>query len=885
MTELFGSFLIFVVGLQMDLVALYQQYYLKTDISPVLPEEDIDVEEVYVPLLMERFCSHEETVRQRGIPIYFFEDMFFYRQTSFKNIFLTADAGVGKTTLCRKLTSTWCKVHSCQDDFLPLDSIQRSKFRTSDNIELENNQTMKKFTYLFYVSLRHTNDEKTIEEMIRTQLLSEQDTDLLTTILDEQSDRCLVILDGLDEWNTPAKVPKTPFISSGLPYKEVKRPYVTFYTTRPWKLENIRPKSGEIDAEIKLLGIDTVAAAKLAKTVVEKLNDISIKKNSTNAEDFIVYLDSKELRNLISIPILLKLLACLWHEEHIFGSSLCGLYASVIDLLFRLAIERGEHDKRFMDTLKKLKNIGKGSLPDCFDNRSNCNDLVALIKILSNVAFKALFENEQKASLVFEGSDLTKFGLSRDEMYFCLKSGLLSQRLLLGKSAINRCRSVTFLHKTFQEFFAALHIVCSENVDVLNTVFDVCNSVERVLEMTKVIQFIGGMSPQTLYRISEHIMVLTDRDARFQSYRSIDSARIFIIMVQELLFMSIKEAVDCGNIDLPQFKLRDVHLWDENMNDYVLYVDPADMKSLSSNSGITTAIASQVSKANSLQLFCYSGLFGTFQKNLFFNILDSSSKTLVCLNVKSANIELPHELKFARMQMLTKLLLSDVTVDHSTLMRLLSDSVHLRECIAMCVYCFRDENCKCNYLPSSEGPGLLNLINTSVQRFECKFGFQMFRHVGTAENLRELSIAHSKEPEILTEVTRILRSSRALEKIYLHDVTPEILNVSLPKNLDALCCIQLSELSVDMESVLTLLKDAEFTPASFTMRFDDVKLISGRVDEMKAIIEQSKTFEIDGFKKRWKRRGNVKRAMYKPAPARNLETVFSMVLSKHKRNI
>ncbi|XP_045196439.2 uncharacterized protein LOC123551515 [Mercenaria mercenaria] len=869
--------------LQTELITLYQQYYLKTDVSPLLPEEDVDVDEVFVPLKMERLYKPDQKDLRRGDPVYFFKDIFFHGETRFRNIFLTADAGVGKTTFCRKLTSTWCKVHSRTKPTGNLLNVstQRSKFRTKENIESRNKDTMIKFTYLFYVSLRHTNEEKTIEEMIRVQLLTERNRDLLITILEEQPDSCLVILDGLDEWNAPLKLPKSPFITSGLPDKEVKRPYVTLYTTRPWKLENIRPKSGEVDIEIKLMGIDAVEAGKLANTVVEKLNKSTY--TSVNVEDFIQALELKELKTFESTPILLKLLACLWHEEQSLGASLCGIYCSVLELLLRVAIERNSNDDLFMKTLNKLQTAQEQSLPTLtfFQNKSICKTLIEFLKLLAKCAFKALFESTQKAALVFEGTDLSTFGISQEEMQFCLKTGIMSQRLLPGISVINRCRSVTFIHKTFQEFFAALYVVTSNDELALDTVLRVCNSVEKVLEMGKVIQFIGGMCPSILYNISEHIAKLTDEDARFKAYRSVDSSMIYIVMIQDLLFSSIKESLDCGHTELPQFKLRDVHLWNEDTNECVLYVDPCYIKSLSSNSCITTDMKTHISETQSLKLIFFSGLFGEFPKKEFFDIVEKSCETLVCLVIKTANIERQGKFNFPKLHTLTKIVLSDVTLDHSTMICLLSGSPHLHECFAMCVYCFKDENCQCNSTSTKEEP-IVNLVSTNVHRFECRFGCNLFRHVRKAENLSEICVANLKDPETMTDIARIIQTSKALKTLQIHGITSEIMALPLPSEPNTLRSIQLSEISVRMIAVLNIIEAAQKTDDSFVMKFDNVTLTTGRIDEMKEVVGRSKTFQIDSFRKRYKIKGNFKRPKYKNSPGS--EAVFSMVLSKANRN-
>ena len=872
--------------LQTNLITLYQQYYLKTDVSPLLPEEDVDIDEIYVPLKMEKVNKHGQKYSRKSEPVYFYEDMFFQAEgPMFRSVFITADAGIGKTTFCRKLTSTWCKVHSqnCQISLLNLDT-NYSKFRTKENIESRDRHTMSKFTYLFYISLRHTDKEATIEDMICSQLLDENSKDIIISILKEYSNRCLVVLDGLDEWEAPYKLPKSPFITSGLPDKEVKMSYVTLYTTRPWKLEKIRPKTGEVDLEIKLIGIDSSAAKKLAKAVIERLNE-----NSNTAikdvDNFMQRLGSNHFQNLESIPILLKLLACLWHEDLDVGSSLCAVYSSVLEQLLRIALERNVRDEEFVKTLEKLQTHSENteqsnSVRNIFQNKSNCQTLIQFLKVLSKIAFKALLGDGKKANLVFEGSFLATLGISDMEMQFCLKTGILSQRLLLGKSAINRCKSVTFIHKTFQEFFAALYVVISDENKAFDILLNIWQDVEKVLEMGKVIQFIGGMSPQLLCKISEHIVKLTDADDRFFSYRAVDSSRILILMIQDLMFLSVKESLACTQATLPNFHLRDVHLWDEDMNKYVLNFDPLSVKSLSTNSSLTDAELIHITKTSSLKLLCFSGLFGKFSKKEFFNILDKSSDTLVCLAIKTGGIERQEQFHFSKLQNLRKISLSDVTVSHTTMYRLLTDSEHMLECHAMCVYCFSDETCQCNNITDTETPTMLK--STEIKRFESSYGCGMLRHISKAERLEELRVLYPNDPAVVKDIIRITQSCKSMKIMQLHGIESELLTIPLPRTPSSLCSVQLSELNLRPETILDLLHAGKNADESCIFEFEDVTLTTGHIDKLKEEIENSGIFQIKYIKKRFKVKGKFRRAKFKNSL--DSGSTFSMGLVKNTTN-
>ncbi|XP_052818045.1 uncharacterized protein LOC128244069 [Mya arenaria] len=112
------------------LVETYKNHCLTSDVSPLFPEEDDNIDDLYVSLQMERrtqTLGKKEISASRGADIYrsrtsevaeqlnTFEELFKKNGEGVENIFIVADAGMGKTTLCRKITSTWCTANDEQE--------------------------------------------------------------------------------------------------------------------------------------------------------------------------------------------------------------------------------------------------------------------------------------------------------------------------------------------------------------------------------------------------------------------------------------------------------------------------------------------------------------------------------------------------------------------------------------------------------------------------------------------------------------------------------------------------------------------------------------------------------------------------------------------------
>ncbi|KAH3870989.1 hypothetical protein DPMN_034183 [Dreissena polymorpha] len=111
------------------------------------------------------------------------------------------------------------------------------------------------------------------------------------------------------------------------------------------------------------------------------------------------------------------------------------------------------------------------------------------IDVIAKAAFSFLFSNEKETSLVFSDINLSAH-LSESTKQFALHSGLISKR----KSKKCYDSTSSFVHKTVQEFFAALHI--SNNTDVIDNV--ICEYLklnrDSYLDISQVLIFLCGFN-------------------------------------------------------------------------------------------------------------------------------------------------------------------------------------------------------------------------------------------------------------------------------------------------------------------------------------------------------------------------------------------------------
>ncbi|WAR11949.1 hypothetical protein MAR_026129 [Mya arenaria] len=414
---------------QKYLVETYKKYYIKSDVSPLFPEEDENIDDLYVSLKMERRAhtlGKEKTLTRCGADIYktrtsevaeqlnTFEELFQKNGERVENIFIVADAGMGKTTLCRKITSTWC---TCYDEQICNASTENSVETTMHctdavrKISTGNQQCMLQFRFLFYVSLRHATTEHSIEEMVEHQLLQEKHINLFHSILEKIPQQCLFIVDGLDEWKSRANEQKSPKTIDGLPAKNCK--CTTLITTRPWKFAEVRPRTSDVDSEVHL----------------------------------------KE--------------------------------------------RRGEN--RDQETHKEERHLEE-KLPFMLQNFSEFTSHARMLLALGEFSFKTFVKSN---TLVFELSNFEQYGMTKKDTRAFLEMGLLSKSRLRTSSVTSHTVQISYIHRSFQEYFAALHL--SGHQEQIETILAMCKGSRRLAEHQGILHFTSGFEPKIVRRISEHI--------------------------------------------------------------------------------------------------------------------------------------------------------------------------------------------------------------------------------------------------------------------------------------------------------------------------------------------------------------------------------------------
>ncbi|XP_060566920.1 uncharacterized protein LOC132725750 [Ruditapes philippinarum] len=466
------------------LFEFYKTRHSKIFLSPRFEEKDIPLASFYVrPEL-----SSKESL----------SEMFKTRNKPNREIYVLADAGIGKTAFSKYLANVWCQAHCLDEDMY--------KLLLKDDIDC-----MHEFDFLFLVLLRDTDDLCSIDELIFEKIVSNLGLeekipeDVLLKIL--KNEKCLVILDGLDEWTHPDK--KCYRSPRSIPHRNDREKCTVLTTTRPWKLGVLDLNSCQLGKKVELTKLCYITAVTLAERILQKWK-YHPNKDSLNSDvrRFFETLKKGQNTELVFVPLLLIYTTCLWCNGVQIGDSICDLYMNIVEFLLKRTIEiQGE--------LQQLREPSSSYIPECFAEYANCTKYYPFLMHLGKLAYYTLFSETKENTPVFDGSVARKH-LTQDETNFTLHSGMLSEST--SNTPKKKLSKVSFSNKIVQEFFAAIFL--SFHSDAQEIVLEKCRNIQDILDLSKIYTFIIEMNSDRMFAISNDLMSVINKDEKTRDYRT-----------------------------------------------------------------------------------------------------------------------------------------------------------------------------------------------------------------------------------------------------------------------------------------------------------------------------------------------------------------------------
>ncbi|XP_060601945.1 uncharacterized protein LOC132755155 [Ruditapes philippinarum] len=504
-----------VTKLKNELITWYKTYQSTIPLSPltdavptplagfyIMPEIDIQAYQA---------GGGKETTRVKSL-----QDLFMSGRNISQEIYLSAVAGFGKTAFSKYLALTWCQAHQKDENY--------------KHFKEEELKALSCFEFLFLVLLRDSAKVCDVDGMIEEQLIqnlpcsSSMPEGLLKDILHDK--KSLVILDGLDEWVHPdndcSRLPKS------IPHRYAREKCVILTTSRPWKLG--MPDLNQIDKTVELVKLNEVSARQFKcnamKTLNKTLKDRELKNEVCRFEEAI---SDHDLEDMDSTPLLLLYLICLWVEKIPIGNSAVELYTGIIQLL--LSRTEKLHGK-FHSSCKTPPSY----VPECFRKHKHFCSYYTFLLTIGKLAFYALFSKKKEHTLVFDENIAEKYLNQEDLKSSCL-SGILSESKV--KTLINESSKISFSHKTMQEFFSAIFISFQNTSEVQRILYEECQCLQNILDMSKVFAFISGMNPKLMSAISRDLTPVINNDEITIKYRTLTYEYMYIKPLEDIQDMYI----------------------------------------------------------------------------------------------------------------------------------------------------------------------------------------------------------------------------------------------------------------------------------------------------------------------------------------------------------
>ena len=347
-----------------------------------------------------------------------------------RKVLLIGRAGIGKTTVCKKLAHMWANKEWGE----AFEAVYVLPVRALNNYK---GQGLLRQDLVWAMARECFSDGKHLDQEAlekRTICIKEQ--------FKKHGDKILLILDGLDEANNTAKL-----LLNQAKHKEKYGHAAQLWVSRPYGV-NGEDRKGAI--EIENIGFNSDQVTKYAEEYFRVEGGQGDVKQSAAASGLLDYLQQHpDVRGTAHVPINLQILCNLWKEDggravREAGGSLTKLYDRMAEKIWRrYAHECDKEDGRSINVDGQLVYIR--------------DDQEKLAQLLERIALRGFQENERQI-LIAESLVQSQIEAVCKARKCNDRQQRRSLRALLKQSGFLRSTEdgskSEFLHLTFQEYFA-----------------------------------------------------------------------------------------------------------------------------------------------------------------------------------------------------------------------------------------------------------------------------------------------------------------------------------------------------------------------------------------------------------------------------------------------
>ena len=334
-----------------------------------------------------------------------------------------------------------------------------------------NKEILNKFAVVLLIKLRDVCNTQDFRAMLeKAELLSSGDVMVFSHLYDyilRNQQKVLLILDGYDEYSAETSSPVHQ-IWKGSQLRDC----TLLVTTRPRKKDELRPGS---HAQFEINGFDQRQIETFA---------FKFLRDQTKVDKFTAFLRKRSLWDLAEIPLLLLMLVLSWEVSDYQGpsTSLADVYNSFCQtLLDHVTAKTSDETFRSMDEYRE--------------------DLAKL----GELAWQALLNDCLYFKLSNVPKDIRLF-LDKFIDFGFLQTSNLSNSPRPEKLAF-------FLHKSVQEFLAALFLVRGlKNAKELFNGLSKVDSFERFMELSEVFKFVSELSSEATVAVFSHLKMIGEKE-------------------------------------------------------------------------------------------------------------------------------------------------------------------------------------------------------------------------------------------------------------------------------------------------------------------------------------------------------------------------------------
>ncbi|XP_060576707.1 uncharacterized protein LOC132734022 [Ruditapes philippinarum] len=682
--------------LQAQLVKYYKKHYVKTSLSPLKQQQDtINIEDIYVTPKIEvteeeKYVNIDKNTTKKPEKRYIqgYHELFQTKGQQHKKIYILGDVGTGKSTFCKMMIENWCNAVSGRNNKSVLMNILRRLKTVSSHINMTNNDVyqMGRFEFLFLIPLQYMSVLKTDVTVDMIKELTKDltsDKDLIDRIFQEDSMRCLIIIDSLDEWTPPKDIVRKPHVSYGIPNGDRAKDATVITLSRPSAKGILNLKNSEIDLKLQLLGL---SSSSLKSFIDRYISNTTSTEKSYN--EFISIMKKKQIGHIEKTPLLLQQILWLYCNDMELGKSVSETYCQIFNIMCGWSDHKVDGNDVRNDAIGD-KNI---FLPENVQIYPRFRNNKRVLFLMGATAFDILTSGSIRN--IFGRQHLLDKGLSVDDVTKLIQFGILKESNCFDQTQEDT--QFSFIHMSYLEFFAALYVTSNGNIketkclrekedekqEVLEKLFGTCESASDILQLSNVIKMVCGLSPILIGDLSQRISCIVNKDTHILHLRRHGYKTLYrndeIVQIQRLMVECLEE---CGSCDKALISISDLCISELEPIPCLQRINSDDVISLNFEETSDKNIVDFIKQCKHLQHICIK--YVSFKNMEEFSFLSQqlSVKQITLHFVDVLDTQSFHEIDFSKQKHLQILeLFSCENIRISDLATEQLEFVHIEDC-------------------------------------------------------------------------------------------------------------------------------------------------------------------------------------------------------------